>query len=91
MAKAASKTSVYEIRSAHSSGSIFVAERARVRIEKIGANGIKKTDLRSTVKDDSDREFERIQGMRFRCVATGEIFSIVEQAPSLRMVTTGAP
>ncbi len=86
MAKAASKTSVYEIRSAHSQGSLFVAERARFKIERTGTTTMKKTDLRSTAKDETGREFERMPGMRFRCLTTGEVFHIVEQAPSLRKV-----
>ena len=88
MAKAANRTSVYEICSAQCPTSVFVAERAGIRIEKVGATGTKRTDLRSTAKDQSGREFERIPGMRFRCVATGEIFNIIEQAPSLRKVST---
>lgn len=38
MAKAASKTSVFEIRSAQSQDSLFVAERARFKIERIGSS-----------------------------------------------------
>jgi hypothetical protein len=87
MARAFNKTAVYEIRAAHASTSLFVAERAGVKIQKIGATRTRRTDLRSTAKDASGRTFERISGWHFRCVATGEIFSIVEQAPSLRKVT----
>lgn len=86
MAKASNKTSVYEIRSAQGQVSLFVAERARFKVEKIGATAVKKTDLQSTATDDSGREFERIPGMRFRCLTTGEVFHIVERAPSLRKV-----
>ncbi len=87
MAKASSKTSVYEIRSANSLNSLFVTERALIKIEKVGVKGTKKTDLSPTARDDSGRAYERIAGMRFRCVVTGELFHIVEQAPSIRKVS----
>ena len=87
MAKAASITSVYEIRSAQSSQSTFVTERAVIKLAKVGANGVRRTDLTSSARDKAGRMYERLPGMRFRCLATGEVFNIVEQAPSIRKVT----
>ncbi len=87
MAKAASVTSVYEIRSAQSLESIFVTERAVIRLDKVGANGVKRIGLTASARDESGRVFERLQGMRYRCVNTGEVFNIVERAPSIRKVT----
>jgi hypothetical protein len=84
MAKAASITSVYEIRSARSAESIFVTERAIFKLDKVGANKVTRTGITPSARDKAGREFERLQGMRFRCVATGEMFNIIEQAPSIR-------
>jgi hypothetical protein len=86
MAKAANKTSVYEIRAATSAESIFVTERAVIKIEKVGASGTRSTHSFPAAKDNSGRVFERLPGMRFRCVATGELFNVIEQAPSLRKI-----
>ena len=87
MAKATSITSVYEIRSAQSQESIFITERAVIRLDKVGRNSVRRIGLAPNARDKSGRTFERLQGMRFRCVATGEVFNIVEQAPSIRKVS----
>jgi hypothetical protein len=84
MAKVATKTSIYEIRSVNEADSIFVTERALIKLAKVGANGTLRSSLTPTAVDNAGRLFERVGSVRFRCIATGELFSVIDKAPSIR-------
>ena len=83
MAKAGSKTSVYELQSRQTGNKLFVTERALFKFQKIAGRVIR-TDLRPQITDKTGRSFERLPGMLMRCIQTGEVFQIIEQAPSIR-------
>jgi hypothetical protein len=83
MAKASTKTTVYELKSRPSGETLFVTERAVFKYQKI-AGSVIRTPLRPQINDKTGRSFERLSGMLMRCLQSGEVFQIVEQAPSIR-------
>ena len=83
MAKASSRTKVYELQSRQSGATLFVTERGLFKLQKV-AGRIVRTDLRPQITDKTGRSFEHLPGMLMRCIQTGEVFQIIEQAPSIR-------
>jgi hypothetical protein len=83
MAKASTRTSVYELQSRQSGVTLFVTERGFFKLQKISGR-IVRTDLRPQITDSTGRAFEHLPGMLMRCIESGEAFQVVEQAPSIR-------
>ena len=83
MARTGNKTSVFELRSRQSGNTIFVTERALAKFQKVAGRVIR-TELRSQIADEAGRRFERLPGSLMRCIQTGEVFQIIQQAPSIR-------
>jgi hypothetical protein len=86
MAKASSKTTVYEIRSRATGHDVTVTERALFKTQNV-AGLMVRTELRPQITDRLGRSYERLSGMLMRCVQSGEVFNIIEQAPSIRKVS----
>lgn len=83
MAKASTKTRVFEIQSRQTGATVFVTERALFKVQRIGDRFVR-TDLRPHITDSVGQSFERLPGTLMRCIQTGEVFHVVEQAPSIR-------
>jgi hypothetical protein len=83
MAKATHTTSVYELQSRQTGSTVFVTERALFRVQKIGRQ-IFRTALRPEITDKAGNSYERFNGTFMRCMQTGEVFNVIEQAPSIR-------
>ena len=86
MAKTSNKTTVFELQSRQSGEKILVNERLLFKVQKI-AGRIIKTELRGQIADSKGRAFERLSGVLMRCKQSGEVFTIVEQAPSIRKMS----
>ena len=84
MAKVATQTSTFEIRSVGDEKSTFVTERALIKLAKVGAKGTLRSNLTPTASDNTGWRFERISSVRFRCVETGKLFSVIDQVPRIR-------
>lgn len=83
MAKVSNETKVYELQSRDSKEIVFVTERAQFKLQKIDGHVVR-SPLLTRIVDRAGRSFERIDGMRMRCIVSGELFQIVDQAPSIR-------
>ena len=77
---------MFEIQSRQSGEKILVNERLLFKVQKISGRTLK-TQLGGQITDSKGRGYERVSDVLMRCKQSGEVFSIVEQAPSIRKMS----